>query len=65
MLLGLELVVLTGAHSGLLARVFDHAHMEDRDRMLGLMREAWFADVTELAPRDSILGRVSFWRASA
>jgi hypothetical protein len=29
------------------------------------MREAGFAEVTELAPRTTILGRVSYWRALA
>jgi hypothetical protein len=28
-------------------------------------RAAGFADVTELAPRATILGRVAYWRASA
>jgi hypothetical protein len=28
------------------------------------MREAGLGEVTELPPRDTILGRVSYWRAS-
>jgi hypothetical protein len=28
------------------------------------MREAGFVEVTELAPRATIVGRVSYWRAS-
>lgn len=54
----------TGHANGLLAHLFRHAHLGDQHRIPGLMREADFADVTELAPRDTILGRVSYWRAS-
>ena len=50
--------------SGIIAHLFHHAHLGDQHRIPALMREAEFAEVTELAPRDTILGRVSYWRAS-
>src|SRR5262249_31548305 len=50
--------------SGIIAHLFHHAHLGDQYRIPALMREAGFAEVTELAPRDTILGRVSYWRAS-
>ena len=50
--------------SGIIAHLFHHAHLGDQHRIPALMREAGFAEVTELAPRDTILGRVSYWRAS-
>jgi len=53
----------TGHANGIIAHLFRHAHLEDQHRMPALLREAGFADVSELAPRDTILGRVSYWRA--
>jgi ubiquinone/menaquinone biosynthesis C-methylase UbiE len=50
--------------NGIIAHLFRHAHLADQHRIPALMQEAGFADVTELAPRDTILGRVSSWRAS-
>ena len=50
--------------SGIIAHLFRHAHLGDQHRIPALMRDAGFAEVTELAPRDTILGRVSYWRAS-
>ena len=50
--------------SGIIAHLFHHAHLGDQHRIPALMRDAGFAEVTELAPRDTILGRVSYWRAS-
>jgi ubiquinone/menaquinone biosynthesis C-methylase UbiE len=52
-----------GTH-GIIAHLFRHAHLGDQHRIPGLMQEAGFAQVTELAPRDTILGRISYWRAS-
>ena len=52
-----------GGTNGIIAHLF-HAHLADQHRIPVLMREAGFAEVTELAPRDTILGRVSYWRAS-
>jgi ubiquinone/menaquinone biosynthesis C-methylase UbiE len=54
----------TGHDSGIIAHLFHLAHLEDQHRVPALMREAGFAEVTELAPRATILGRVSYWRAS-
>ena len=53
-----------GGTNGIIAHLFHHAHLADQPRIPGLMQEAGFAEVTELAPRDTILGRVSSWRAS-
>src|SRR5215813_6860795 len=53
-----------GAANGIIAHLFHHAHLADQQRIPGLMQAAGFAQVTELAPRDTILGRVSYWRAS-
>src|SRR5262245_30789311 len=53
-----------GAANGIIAHLFHHDHLADQHRIPALMREAGFAEVTELAPRDTILGRVSYWRAS-
>jgi SAM-dependent methyltransferase len=53
-----------GGTNGIIAHLFHHAHLADQPRIPGLMQEAGFAKVTELAPRDTILGRVSSWRAS-
>src|SRR5262245_38352383 len=53
-----------GGTSGLIAHLFHHAHLADQHRIPALMREAGFTEVTELAPRETILGRVSYWRAS-
>jgi len=53
-----------GATSGISAHLFRHAHLADQHRIPALMQETGFAEVTELAPRDTILGRVSYWRAS-
>jgi len=53
-----------GGTNGIIAHLFHHAHLADQHRIPVLMREAGFAEVTELAPRDTILGRVSYWRAS-
>jgi ubiquinone/menaquinone biosynthesis C-methylase UbiE len=53
-----------GGTNGMIAHLFHHAHLADQHRIPGLMREAGFADVTELAPRGTILGRISYWRAS-
>ena len=50
--------------SGIIAHLFRHAHLGDQHRIPALMRDAGFAEVTELAPRDTILGRVPSWRAS-
>jgi len=44
--------------------LFHHAHVGDQHRIPELLRDAGFADVTELAPRRTIFGRVSYWRAS-
>jgi ubiquinone/menaquinone biosynthesis C-methylase UbiE len=52
-----------GTH-GIIAHLFHHAHLADQHRIPALMQDAGFAPVTELAPRDTILGRVSYWRAS-
>jgi len=52
-----------GTH-GIIAHLFHHAHLADQQRIPGLMQAVGFAEVTELAPRDTILGRVSYWRAS-
>ena len=54
----------TGHVNGIIAHLFHRAHLGDQHRVPALMREAVFAEVTELAPRDTILGRVSYWRAS-
>jgi ubiquinone/menaquinone biosynthesis C-methylase UbiE len=53
----------TGHDNGIIAYLFHRAHLEDQHRIPALMREAHFAEVTELAPRATILGRVSYWRA--
>src|SRR5215813_7210004 len=50
--------------NGIIAYLFHHAHLGDQHRIPALMQEAGFSEVTELAPRDTILGRVSYWRAS-
>jgi ubiquinone/menaquinone biosynthesis C-methylase UbiE len=52
-----------GTH-GIIAHLFRHAHLADQHRIPALMQEAGFAEVTELAPRDTMLGRISYWRAS-
>ena len=52
-----------GTH-GIIAHLFRHAHLADQHRIPGLMQEAGFTQVTELAPRDTIIGRISYWRAS-
>lgn len=54
----------TGQTHGGVAHLFHRAHLGDQQRIPDLMRDAGFADVTELAPRDTILGRVSYWRAA-
>jgi len=54
----------TGRANGVIAHLFHHAHLEDQHRIPAFMREAGFAEVTELAPRATIVGRVSYWRAS-
>jgi ubiquinone/menaquinone biosynthesis C-methylase UbiE len=54
----------TGHDSGIIAHLFHRAHLKDQHRIPALMREAGFAEVTDLAPRATILGRVSYWRAS-
>ena len=54
----------TGHANGIIGYLFHRAHVGDQSRIPSLMREAGFADVTELAPRDTIMGRVSYWRAS-
>ncbi len=54
----------TAHATGIIAHLFHRAHLGDQHRVPALMREAGFADVTELAPRDTILGRISYWRAS-
>jgi len=51
-------------HNRLLAHVFHRGHLGDQHRIPALMREAGFAEVTELALRATILGRVSYWRAT-
>ena len=53
-----------GHANGIIAHLFHHAQLEDQHRIPILMREAGFTQVTELAPRATILGRVSYWRAS-
>jgi ubiquinone/menaquinone biosynthesis C-methylase UbiE len=53
-----------GHANGILAHLFHRAQLGDQHRIATLMREAGFAEVTELAPRATILGRVSYWRAS-
>jgi ubiquinone/menaquinone biosynthesis C-methylase UbiE len=53
-----------GGTNGIIAHLFHHAHLADQHRIPALMQEAGFAEVTELAPRDTILGRISYWRAS-
>jgi ubiquinone/menaquinone biosynthesis C-methylase UbiE len=53
-----------GAGHGVLAHLFHRGHLEDQHRIRDLMREAGFGDVTELEPGATILGRVSYWRAS-
>ena len=50
--------------NGIIAHLFRHAHLGDQHRVPVLMHEAGFAEVTELGPRDTILGRVAYWRAS-
>jgi ubiquinone/menaquinone biosynthesis C-methylase UbiE len=54
----------TGHATRIVAHLFHRTHLEDQHRIPALMREAKFADVAELAPRDTIFGRVSYWRAS-
>jgi ubiquinone/menaquinone biosynthesis C-methylase UbiE len=54
----------TGQDSGIIAHLFHRAHLEDQHRVPALMREAGFAEVTDLPPRATILGQVSYWRAS-
>jgi hypothetical protein len=51
-------------HHGIIARLFHRAHLRDPHRIPDLVREAGFADVTELAQRATIFGRVSYWRAA-
>jgi ubiquinone/menaquinone biosynthesis C-methylase UbiE len=53
----------TGHDTGIIAHLFHHAHLEDQHRVPALMREAGFAEVTDLPPRATILGQVSYWRA--
>jgi len=53
-----------GHGSGIIAHLFHRAHLEDQHRMPALIRDAGFADVAELTPRDTIFGRVAYWRAS-
>ena len=55
----------TAHGSGIVAHLFHRAHLGDQHRIPALMREAGFADVAELAPRGTIFGPVSYWRASA
>lgn len=50
--------------NGIIGHLFHRAHLGDQHRIPSLMREAGFGDVTELAPRATLLGRVSYWRAS-
>ena len=52
------------AGTGVITHLFHHAHLGDQHRIPALMRKAGFAEVTELAPRATILGPVSYWRAS-
>jgi ubiquinone/menaquinone biosynthesis C-methylase UbiE len=54
----------SGHANGLIAHLFHRAHLGDQHRVPALMHEAGFAEVTELAPRATILGRVSYWRAT-
>ena len=54
----------TGHGGGIVAHLFHHAHLRDQDRIPTLMREAGFAEVNELAPRATIFGALSYWRAS-
>jgi ubiquinone/menaquinone biosynthesis C-methylase UbiE len=51
-------------HGGLLAHLFHRGHLGDQHRIPDLMREAGFADVTELPGGTTILGRVAHWRAT-
>jgi ubiquinone/menaquinone biosynthesis C-methylase UbiE len=53
-----------GGHEGLLAHLFHRGHLGDQHRIPALLREAGFAEVVELEPRATMLGRVSYWRAS-
>jgi len=50
--------------NGIISHLFHHAHLADQHRIPALMQEAGFAEVTELAPGDTTLERVSYWRAS-
>ena len=54
----------TGHGSGVITRLFHPAHLRDQHRIPDLMRDAGFAEVRELPPRATILGRVSYWRAA-
>jgi ubiquinone/menaquinone biosynthesis C-methylase UbiE len=50
--------------AGIIGHLFHRAHFGDQHRIPALLREAGFAEVAELAPRSTLLGRVSSWRAS-
>jgi ubiquinone/menaquinone biosynthesis C-methylase UbiE len=49
---------------GIVAHLFHRAHFGDQHQMPALLREAGFAEVAELAPHSTLLGRVCRWRAS-
>jgi ubiquinone/menaquinone biosynthesis C-methylase UbiE len=51
-------------HPGIVAHLFHRAQLAGQHRIPALMRDAGFADVAELPPRATILGRVSYWRAA-
>jgi ubiquinone/menaquinone biosynthesis C-methylase UbiE len=53
-----------GAGGGLLAHLFHRGHLGEQQRTPALMREAGFAEVTELAPHGTLLGPVSYWQAN-
>jgi len=53
-----------GRTNGAIAHLFRHARLADQPRIPALLQEAGFAEVTELAPGDTTLERVSYWRAS-
>jgi ubiquinone/menaquinone biosynthesis C-methylase UbiE len=53
-----------GRTNGAIAHLFHHAHLADQPRIPGLLQEAGFAEVIELAPCDTIMGPVSYWCAS-
>jgi len=59
------LVGSEAAHRQLVDQANIHpAHLRDQHRIPDLMRDAGFAKVSELPPRGTILGRVSYWRAA-